>query len=71
MGYSKIGRLINEIADDNKLSIRQLAFRSGMTAQTMNSLLHRDDVSTKSLRRIFDSVDEEFVVIRKTKKYDI
>ena len=71
MGNKAISRLIRDVADDNDLSLRQLAFRSGMDAQTINSLLTRDSVSTKSLSRIFDTVDEELIIMRKNKKYII
>jgi len=51
--------------------LRQLAFRSGMTGQILNSLLSRTDVSTRSLKRIFDAVGEEFIIKRKSKKYKL
>jgi len=69
MSTRQIETLINDLAADNNLSLRQLAFRSGMTAQSLNSITHRESVSTRSLSRLFDTVGEELIIIRNNKKY--
>lgn len=71
MSKNVIEEIIDDLAYDNHLSLRQLAFKTGITAQSLNSIKQRESVSTKSLAKLFDTVGEELIIIRNNKKYII
>jgi len=59
---TNIGKMIRDIAVYHRLSLRQLAFRMGISAQAIQSLIKREGVSKSSLKKIEMATGDELFI---------